>query len=461
MLKKVLASAALLLGASAPALADTYTYTYAGPSFIGKSDHVVVTFTTSAPLTPSHSYMSAAEAGVISGNVTVVGADGAIVPGFTLPFTTFQVHTDSSAGAATPGINAWMLLGDASNLTGVSPTMTGTHYQAYTMNTMLFIPGSDVPGATNLVTGHYNYDQGTLTTFYASCAGVPSCQLAGNGQPYVGNYSGIINPSGTSAANWTLVVNGTTPPPPPPPALALAGSLADGTVGIAYGSGALSASGGVPPYTWSAAGLPPGLAMNASTGAVSGTPTTAATYTLTVNLLDSTNASLSTLLSMTIVPAPAVACSGTNAQISGVNKFWLDIAGGLSNGGQSVTYAPQASTTFTGGTTGFAVGELVDYVGTVDGVGMCNATSMTVKPAPVPPPTYSCTKPAGAKSVQGKNRITAVGADFIVVGNVTVKVPSCTVVSWNGATGFAIGQRAEYQGYSAGGVTVAQKITIN
>jgi hypothetical protein len=44
---------------------------------------------------------------------------------------------------------------------------------------------------------------------------------------------------------------------------------------------------------------------------------------------------------------------------------------------------------------------------------------------------------------------------------VTVQVPTCTVVSWNDAKGFAVRQRAEYEGYQSGGVTVAQKITIN
>ncbi|HSQ80504.1 MAG TPA: putative Ig domain-containing protein [Casimicrobiaceae bacterium] len=453
--------AGVLLGASAAAHADTYTYNYAGPTFTGGTDHVAVTFTTSAPLAPSTSYLSAADAGVISGAVTVVGPAG-VVSGFTLPLSTFEIHTNATAGISSPGIDAWFVLGDASSLSGTSPTMTGTDFQAYTMNTMVFIPGSDIPGATGLVTGHYNYDQATETTFYASCSGIAGCTLAGNGQPYVGNYSGIINPANTSGANWTIGVNTTTPPPAPPPALAMTGSLPGGTVGVAYSSTALAPSGGVPPYTWSATGLPPGLSIAPATGAVSGTPTAAATYSLSVSVTDSasTPGATSTTLSMVIDPA-LVACSGSNAAISGVNKFWVDINGGLSGGGQSVVYAPQASTTFTGVTTTFVVGELIDYIGTVDGTGMCAATSMTVKPAPTSTPTYSCTKPSGAKSAQGKNKITAVGAGYIVVGSVTVQVPSCTVVSWNGATGFAVGQRAEYQGYKTGGVTVAAQITIN
>ena len=453
--------AGVLLGAAAAAHADTYTYSYVGPTFAGGTDHVAVTFTTSAPLAPSKSYLNAADAGVISSAVTVVGPSG-VVSGFTLPVTTFQIHTNATAGTGTPGIDAWFVFGDASNLAGTSPTMTGTDFQSYTMNTMAFIPGSDIPGATGLVTGHYDYDQATETTFYASCSGIAGCTLAGNGQPYVGNYSGIINPANTSAANWTIAVNATTPPPAPPPALSMSGSLPAGTVGVAYSSTGLAASGGVPPYTWSAPGLPPGLSISPATGAVSGTPTAAGTYSLTVSVTDSasTPATTSTTLSMVVAAAPVV-CSGVDAPISGVNKFWLDINGGLSGGGQSVVYAPQASTTFTGGTTTFVVGELVDYVGTVDGTGMCAATSMTVKPAPAPVSSYSCTRPAGAKSAQGKNRITAVGAGYIVVGSVTVQVPGCAVVSLNGATGFAVGQRAEYQGYKTSGTTVGTQITIN
>ncbi|HJQ03364.1 MAG TPA: Ig domain-containing protein [Jatrophihabitans sp.] len=72
-----------------------------------------------------------------------------------------------------------------------------------------------------------------------------------------------------------------------------------GTAGVAK-SLQMSASGGTAPYTWSATGLPAGMSINASTGLISGTPTTAATYSVTVTAKDSTGATGSTSFSWTI-----------------------------------------------------------------------------------------------------------------------------------------------------------------
>jgi serine protease len=75
-----------------------------------------------------------------------------------------------------------------------------------------------------------------------------------------------------------------------------------GTVGTAK-SLQMSASGGTAPYTWTATGLPAGLTINASTGLISGTPTTAATYSTTVTAKDTTNATGSASFSWTISPS--------------------------------------------------------------------------------------------------------------------------------------------------------------
>ena len=79
-------------------------------------------------------------------------------------------------------------------------------------------------------------------------------------------------------------------------------SLPNGAAGQAY-SATLSASGGTPPYTWSLAAnpLPSGLSLSASTGVISGTPTTGANpIKITVKATDSRSLIADAVLSIAI-----------------------------------------------------------------------------------------------------------------------------------------------------------------
>ena len=82
-------------------------------------------------------------------------------------------------------------------------------------------------------------------------------------------------------------------------------SLPNGQVGTPY-STTLAATGGTAPYTWSLTSgtLPAGLALNASTGAIAGTPTATANATaLTFNVVDSSSPVQTNAVNLTLTIA--------------------------------------------------------------------------------------------------------------------------------------------------------------
>jgi len=91
-------------------------------------------------------------------------------------------------------------------------------------------------------------------------------------------------------------------------------TLPNGTVGTPYNQ-IVSASGGTSPYTFtvSSGALPPPLILNPTTGAITGTPTTAGTFTFTITATDATGCTGSRLYEMTIasVGCPAITLSPT------------------------------------------------------------------------------------------------------------------------------------------------------
>jgi len=118
----------------------------------------------------------------------------------------------------------------------------------------------------------------------------------------------FIPPGGLKLDSTILGKQGGTDPPPPP--IGLACLTSTGQVGVAYSS-SLVATGGVAPYTYSivSGGLAAGLTLNPSTGAISGTPTTAGTDTFTAQVVDSRGTAEGTTTSscnsVTITPPPS------------------------------------------------------------------------------------------------------------------------------------------------------------
>ena len=91
--------------------------------------------------------------------------------------------------------------------------------------------------------------------------------------------------------------------------------------------------------TYSASGLPPGLSISSS-GLISGTPTTAGTYSVTVAAKDSTGATGSATFSWTVTAAAntvTVANPGAQSSVSG-SAVSLQISG-TDSGLLSLTYS--------------------------------------------------------------------------------------------------------------------------
>lgn len=76
----------------------------------------------------------------------------------------------------------------------------------------------------------------------------------------------------------------------------------------------LTAAGGTGPYKWTASGLPAGLTVNLNTGLISGTPTTAATSTVTITTTDAANRARPTVFTIQVTPA-AGSCSSAGQKL--------------------------------------------------------------------------------------------------------------------------------------------------
>ena len=193
-------------------------------------------------------------AGVNVGNVTI----SAVAQGFTssapLPVTVNATITWISQNTTIAGIGNQVLLQLRLNATapmaGLTVNMTSSNSSVATVQgTSNFIwDGSTSPGILIPVT---SVGFGT-TTIHASGTNIPD-------------------------VTTTVTVSG--------PLGITTTSLPNGIVGSAYNA-TVAASGGTQPYNWTATGLPAGLAINASTGAITGTPTAAGAATVNVTVTD-------------------------------------------------------------------------------------------------------------------------------------------------------------------------------
>ena len=92
-------------------------------------------------------------------------------------------------------------------------------------------------------------------------------------------YCDFLHPCSTAVCSSLPRCKGNHPPTPLPCAYAF--PLFQGFI--------FSAAGGVPPYTWSSAGMPPGIDVDPSSGKILGTPTVAGSYSVLITVTDASS----------------------------------------------------------------------------------------------------------------------------------------------------------------------------
>jgi hypothetical protein len=177
------------------------------------------------------------------------------------------------------------------------------------------------------------------TESHITAGGATLC-LADRTVSTAGSYQVSVIPA--AAFNYGMEIiafKGASSAPPAPAPLAIStATLPGGTTGAAY-STTLAATGGVAPYTWSAAGLPSGLLMSPG-GTISGTPTVAGIFPASVTVMDSTNAKVSQSSTITIAaaaPPPVIITSS----ISVIQKATFSLQ--PSSSGTATLTLPQAT----------------------------------------------------------------------------------------------------------------------
>ena len=181
-------------------------------------------------------------------------------------------------------------------------------------------------------------------------------------------------------------------------------SLPEQTVNRPY-SASMSGSGGAPPYTWSVSpALPGNLSLDAATGAITGTPTTAATTTHTFTLRDSSAPSQTVEQSLNLTIEPPLTITTTSlpdASISSSYNEPVETVGGLGTltfsivlpgtGTLPSTLSLNTATGIISGTPIAPAGTFPFTVRVADTSGQQDTQALSVRVTPTTPPQITTT----------------------------------------------------------------------
>ncbi|MEU0517986.1 putative Ig domain-containing protein [Streptosporangium sp. NPDC006007] len=254
-----------------------------------------------------------------TGTGTTQTATG-LTPGATYRFT---VTAQNAAGSGPPSALS------ASVVPNPSPSLSFPAPPSGEVGAAYSVPLT-VTGGTSPFT--WSVSVGTLppgVTLNASTGVLSGTPTTAGTYTFTVKVTDAVGQSATQAVTLTIAAQPTLTFPAPPA----------GEVGVAY-SVPLTVTGGTGPFAWSvtAGSLPPGLTVNAATGVLSGTPTTAGAYTFTVKVLDAQNQSAVKTVALTIAAQPTLTFPAlAAAQVGVAYSVPLTVTGGTGPFAWSVT----------------------------------------------------------------------------------------------------------------------------
>src|SRR5438552_9547473 len=262
--------------------------------------------------------------------VTTDATNGAVGVAFSYQIIATNSPTSYTASPLPPGLS----LNTNTGLISGTPTTTGTYTVAISATnnkgtgngTLTITINNPVPTTTSLSPSSTIAGSPQFTLTVNGTKFVSTSTVYWNGSPLVTTFSSAtqltaIVPAANVAATGTANVTVVNPAPgggtsnaqtftinPPPPVIT-SSLTATGQVAGPF-SDTIPATNS--PTSYNAAGLPPGLSVNTSTGLISGTPTAAGTYSVTISATNAGGMGTATL-TITINPAPPVITSSLTA----------------------------------------------------------------------------------------------------------------------------------------------------
>src|SRR5438874_5611346 len=230
------------------------------------------------------------------------------------------------------------------------------------------------------------------------------------------------NAGGTGRATLTLTIK-------PPAPLITSALTATGQAGVAF-SYQIQANNS--PTSFNVTGLlPAGLSVNTSTGLISGTPTTAGTYTVTISATNAGGTGSATLTLTINNPVPTITSISPTSTTAGSAQFTLTVNGTKFVSTSTVNWNGSALTTT------FVSSIKLTAIVPAANVATAGTASITVVN---PPPaggtsnsvTFTINNPVPTTTSISPTCIAAGSADFILTVNGTNFVSTSTV-NWNGA----------------------------